>query len=74
MSEERRAELRADVAMMRELGVSEWGDIRLGPPPRVPGEPPREPTADEVRARLEALEEGRLNILFGATGVRPRRW
>lgn len=72
MSEERRAELRADVAVMRECGVLEWGDIRLGPVPRVPGEP-REVTAEETRAKLEALEEERLNILFGATGMRPRR-
>lgn len=73
MSEERRAELRADVAVMRECGVLEWGDIRLGPAPRVAGEPAREPTADEVRAKLERLEEERLAILFGATGMRPRR-
>lgn len=29
----RRNQLRADVAVMRELGVSKWGDIELGPSP-----------------------------------------
>lgn len=31
--EERRENLRRDVATMRELGVLVWGDITLGPPP-----------------------------------------
>lgn len=71
--EEERAELRADVALMRELGVPMWsrperGEIRLGPPPAPPA---REQTHAEQLAAIEKQAEERMNVLFAASSVRP---
>lgn len=38
-----REDLRADVAVMRELGVTEWGSIKLGPAPIAPPTPEEKP-------------------------------
>lgn len=66
-----RAELRADVALMRELGVARWGEIVLGPAPsREPLSRPRTEAEIAERARREA--ERRHETLFAATSVRPK--
>jgi hypothetical protein len=64
-----RAELRADVALMRELGVARWGEIYLGPPPIEPGKIELSP--EQQIERQEREREQRHNILFAATNVRP---
>jgi len=66
----KRAELRLDVALMRELGVAKWGEIIIGPPPASLEK--RELTAEEIKARAEAKKEAEHNILFAASGTRPR--
>ena len=68
-SEHRRTELRADVAMMRELGVARWGDIVLGPPAGVVA---RELTPEELRERIDAQRQAQQDVLFAASGIRPR--
>lgn len=67
---ERRARLRHDVALMRELGVTRWGDIELGPAPapRVeakdpPTQPRLSPEQQEIRERQE-----RRRIALAASG------
>lgn len=67
-SEAARARLREDVALMRDLGVTEWNGIRLG---ERPAPPKREPTADEIKARQDRDAERRHDIMFAATSVRP---
>lgn len=64
-------ELRAAVATMRELGVTEWNGIRLGAPARE-ATPVRVPTPEEEKVARERERLERLDILFGASGVRPR--
>lgn len=69
--EQRRAEARADVAMMRELGMLKWGTVVLGPPP-VEAKPAREMTAEE-RQKLELDREQRKHdIMFAASSTKPR--
>jgi hypothetical protein len=68
VSASKRQELRADVALMRELGVAKWGEIVLGP---APGAPHRELTPEEIRERIEARRQAEHDVLFGATGTRP---
>lgn len=65
-------ELRAAVATMRELGVTEWGDIKLGAPVRE-ATPVRVLSVEEQKADAARREQERLDILFGASGVRPRQ-
>lgn len=54
---DRRSELRADVVLMRELGVTKWRDIELGPAPVAgdektqPGKSPEEREIDDARER-----------------------
>jgi hypothetical protein len=68
-----RDELKADVALMRELGVPLWarpdvGEIRLGPPP---APPPRELTKEEQLAAIEREAQHKIDTLFAASSVRP---
>lgn len=67
-----RAQLRRDVRLMRELGVSRWTrgtqDIFLGPPP-APAVEPR--TVEEEIAMRNRAAEQRHQTLFAATSTRP---
>lgn len=65
-----RDELRADVALMRELGVARWGEIVLGPSPTVM---PLTRSRSEVEeaARVQREAERRHETLFAASSVRP---
>jgi hypothetical protein len=67
-SEAERLRLREDVMLMREIGVLEWKDIKLG---ASPAPPRREVTEEEARERLMKREERNHDILFAATPVRP---
>jgi hypothetical protein len=65
-------ELREIVATMRELGVTECGTIKLGPPPP----PTREILSADEEARREKerrlrAEERQRDIQFAASHVRP---
>lgn len=65
-------ELRELVATMRELGVTECGDVKLGPPPT----PTKKPlTLDEQAAiakdRALLAEERQRDVLFAASHVKP---
>lgn len=63
--------LRSAVAVMRELGVSKWNGIELGPSPAAPGGHPMTP---EQRAEREKLAEmQRLHVQFAHSRVVPRR-
>lgn len=68
-AEKRRTELKADVALMRELGVARWGEIVLAPPP---GAALKEITPEELQARIAAQAQAKQDILFAASGTRPR--
>lgn len=61
--------LREDVALMRELGVVEWGGVKLGPAP-VKALPPLPPETDEERyaSRLSDLR-GEYRELLAGNGV-----
>lgn len=63
-------ELEKAVAKMRELGVTEWNGIKLGPSPSEPMEPP---TPEQIRARLDEAADRQHAIMFGASSVRPLR-
>lgn len=65
----RREELKADVALMRELGVSRWGAVWLGPPPSPTG--PIELTPEERLARQDRERARQHDVLFAATSHRP---
>lgn len=65
----RRDELKADVALMRELGVSRWGAVWLGPPPSAAG--PIELTPEQKLERIERERERQHAVLFAATSHRP---
>ncbi len=67
-SDAQRLRLREDVALMREIGVLEWKDIKLGAPP---APPKREESEEDARERLMRREERHHDILFAATPVRP---
>lgn len=70
LAEIRRANLRADVAVMRELGVSGWGDITLGLAPEAAPAAPRERrplTKEEVAARALAARRARYKLELGYT-------
>lgn len=60
--------LRVAVAEMRQLGVTKWGDIELGPAPPVAPPPERELNEAELENdRLRAVRE-RFNIALGSAG------
>lgn len=63
-----RKQLRLDVALMRELGVTEWNGIKLGPLPPAPTKPP---TPEEQVERMKERERARLATQFAASSVRP---
>lgn len=69
MSDDAREQLRADVALMRELGVLRWGEIVLGPSP-LPASAPREVVSPEEQAKRKAAEAKR--VLFAASGYVPK--
>ena len=55
---------------MRELGVLEWGDIRLGAPPPVVAE--AKPMGEEERARAsQAHARSRIRRALASSGVIP---
>ncbi len=56
--------LRADVAVMRELGVDVWGDITLGPDPKKPPPLPQ-------RHPHETPEERVHRTMFAHSSIRP---
>lgn len=66
----RRAQLKLDVALMRELGVERWGEIALGSAPVTVTK--RETTKEEDEERIEAEVQKRMDIMFAATTTRPR--
>lgn len=57
------------VAVMRELGVTEWDGIRLGPVPVVHVKRPDPPTPEEA-AKRKAADDKR--ALFAASGFMPK--
>jgi hypothetical protein len=60
------ATLRAAVAVMRELGVTRWGEIELGSAPMAPSAPVKETPVDQ----REALRS-RLAVMLRSSGVAP---
>ncbi len=62
------ADLEATVAKMRELGVTEYGDIKLGP---AKPEPAKEVTPEEYVRRAKREEERRRDVQFAASATRP---
>lgn len=60
--------LRAKIALMRELGVTEADGIKLGPPVAPPKE---EETQKEMLQRLEREAQKRHDIMFAASGTKP---
>lgn len=67
---ERRARLKADVALMRELGVSQWGNIVLGNPPPPATEPRTESTQPRLSPEEQAKrdEEHRRRLCLASSG------
>jgi hypothetical protein len=66
------AELEALVERMRELGVTEYQGIKLGPLPaaREPAMTPEQRALVE-RTRREHAEERRRDVLFAASRIKP---
>lgn len=62
-------DLAAKVKLMRELGVVECGDIKLGPPPAAA---PKEESKAEWEMRLAREQERETKIMFAASATRPR--
>jgi hypothetical protein len=62
-------DLRKKIELMRELGVTEADGVKLGPPP---AQPKPEETADQMRLRLAKEAERRHDIMFAASGTKPR--
>ena len=56
------------VARMREMGVLEWGDIKLGP---LPPKAPAAPTAKEQQESAAKELERKRDIMFAASHLRP---
>lgn len=58
----------AKVKRMREMGVTEWGDIKLGPerPPE-----PKPLTAEQKREAIEKEEERKRDVMFAASHIKP---
>jgi hypothetical protein len=66
-------ELRAAVAVMRELGVTRYGEIVLGPPPMPPlGVLTEEEKLRKARDKAHQDEERKLDVLFASSNFRPR--
>lgn len=61
-------ELEETVQRMRDLGVTEWDGIKLGPAP-VP--PAKKATPEELAERAERRQEKRRDVLFGASSLKP---
>lgn len=61
----KREQLAADVAMMRDLGVLEWGDIKLGP---VPNSGPAEDETQRSLKLEKQEQERRTRLRFAASG------
>lgn len=61
-------ELRAAVAVMRELGVRRFGEIELDAPPRAQVDRPVPLTPAEAKKRIE---EHNRRVMFAATGMMP---
>ena len=65
-------EMAALVAKMRELGVTEFDGIKLGPAPAPPAkEPTQEELRDQAAARKAAREERQRDIMFAASSIKP---
>lgn len=60
--------MEAKVRRMREMGVTEWGDIKLGP---APSPAPRPLTAEEIADARARKEEQARDIQFAACHVKP---
>ncbi len=60
--------LRARVALMREMGVTEADGIKLGP---VPQPPKTAETEEEWKARQERHRQEQHRIMFAHSGTRP---
>ena len=58
----------AKVRRMREMGVTEWGNIKLGP---VPNTPPKQLTPKEQLELVRKREEQQRDILFAASHLKP---
>ena len=62
------AAFEAKVRRMREMGVTEWGDIKLGP---VPQAAPKELSVKEKLILAREREEKQRDILFAASHLKP---
>ncbi len=60
--------LRAKVALMRELGITEDSGTKLGPPI---APPKKEITPEEYLARIAKEKERHRDIQFAASATRP---
>ena len=58
----------AKVRRMREMGVTEWGDIKLGPAPQ---SAPKQLTGKEQLELARKREEQQRDILFAASHLKP---
>ena len=56
------------VARMREMGVLEWGNIKLGP---LPPKAPPAPSAKEQQENAAKELEKKRDIMFAASHLRP---
>lgn len=61
-------ELEETVQRMRELGVTEWEGIKLGP---APAPPAKKATPEELAERAARRQEKRRDVLFGASSLKP---
>ena len=65
-------ELRSLVATMRELGVTECGEVKLGPPPVARKEPPNaDERAKTIKERAMRNEERQRDVMFAASNIKP---
>lgn len=56
---------------MRQLGVTEFGDIKLGSKPPAPVAPAKELTEGEIEEARMLASRQRLEIALASSGVRP---
>jgi len=61
-------ELEETAAMMRRLGVTEFGNIKLGPAPQ---SAPKQLTGKEQLELARKREEAQRDILFAASHLKP---
>jgi len=59
---------KAKVRRMREMGVTEWGNIKLGAAPQ---DKPKELTTSEKLELARKKEEAQRDILFAASHLKP---